>query len=47
MMLRIEVHQTRESRFSESESPLGAVFKFQVCFHVSSLKRGLSLATLP
>ncbi len=25
MMLRIEVHQTRESCFSESESPLGTV----------------------
>ncbi len=41
MMLRFEVHQTRESRFSEAERPLGAFFcfccKFQVCFHVSSL----------
>ncbi len=43
MMLGIEVHQTRESCFSESEGPL----KFQVCFHVSYLKRGLSLATPP
>ncbi len=28
MMLRIEVHQTRESCFSQSEGPLGAVLKF-------------------
>ncbi len=27
MMLRIEVHQTRESCFSQSEGPLGAVLK--------------------
>ncbi len=26
MMFGIEVHQTRESRFSESEGPLGAFF---------------------
>ncbi len=48
MMLRIEVHQTRESRFLQSEGPLGVFFcKFQVCFHVSTLRRGLSLAKPP
>ncbi len=28
MMLRIEVHQTREYYFSQSEGPLGAFFSF-------------------
>ncbi len=46
MIFGIEVQQTRESCFSQSEGPLGSFFcKFQVCFHVSSLRRGLSLAT--
>ncbi len=48
MMLGIEVHQTREFCFSESAGPLGAFFcKFQVCFHVSSLRRRTSLAIKP
>ncbi len=32
MMLRIEVHQTRESCFSESEGPLGAFLQFPSVF---------------
>ncbi len=32
MMLGIEVHQTRESCFSESEGPLGAFFSL-FCLH--------------
>ncbi len=48
MMLRIEVHQTRESCFSESEDPLGAFFfANSKCVFMSSLRRGLSLATPP
>ncbi len=47
MKLGIEVHQTRSYYLSESEGPLGAFFcKFQVCFLLSSLWRGLSLSTL-
>ncbi len=32
MMLRIEVHQTRESCFSESEGPLGAFLQIPSVF---------------
>ncbi len=42
MMLGIEAHQTTEYSFSQSEGPLGAFCKFQMCFHVSSPRRGLS-----
>ncbi len=46
MMFGIEVNQTRESCFSQSEGPLGAFFcEFRACFDVSSLRRGLHLAT--
>jgi len=47
MMLRIEVHQTRESCFSQSEDPLGDFLLIPSVFNVSSLRRGLSLATPP
>ncbi len=44
MMLRIEVYQIRESCFSD----WGSIrCFFQVCFLLSSLRRGLSLATPP
>ncbi len=44
MMLRIEVHQTRASSFSQSEGPLCAFLQLP---SVSSLRRGLSLAIKP
>ncbi len=43
MVFGIEVHQTRESLFSESEGPLGVLFANYKCFfHVSSRATGIS-----
>ncbi len=45
MMFGIEVHQTRESRFSQSEGPLGAFLQIPIVFSCVFTEERIALST--